>query len=218
VALLAGRAAFSTRRSREPRRNVYTTTREDALERVLAGLPSEAAVVSTTGRISRELDELRARGGRGASADFLMVGSMGRASQIALGIALAKPDRLVVCLDGDGAVLMHMGGLATIGSMKPPRLVHIVFNNGAHESVGGHPTAAFDIDLTAIARGCGYRVAVGPISERERIAAELEPLLHTTGPCFLELRVASGSRSDLGRPRESPSDNKTSFMERFGRG
>jgi phosphonopyruvate decarboxylase len=146
--------------------------------------------------------------------DFRTVGCMGHASQIALGIALARPDRRIVCLDGDGAVLMHMGSLAIIGTQRPANLTHIVFNNGAHDSVGGQPTAGFAIDLPQIARACGYRT-VRCASTTAEILEAMAALDAAPGPSLLEIRVNTGARSDLGRPTTSPAANKTALMARL---
>jgi phosphonopyruvate decarboxylase len=173
-----------------------------------------ALFVSTTGKASRELFEFRASQGAQPGRDFLTVGSMGHASQIALGISLAQPDRSVCCLDGDGAVIMHMGGLATIGSRAPRNFQHVVINNGAHDSVGGQPTAGFEIDIPAIASACGYRgvASVGTANDLIRAVASFTD---DSGPHFLEVRVSRGARADLGRPTTSPQENKQEFMCHF---
>ena len=152
--------------------NVPELSRESAIQAVAAALGPQDIVVSTTGMISRELFEYRASAGMGHGHDFLTVGSMGHASQIALGIALERPDRRVCCFDGDGAVLMHMGSMAIVGQSGASNYVHIVFNNGAHDSVGGQPTVGLAVDLCAVARAVGYRSAV-----RVSTAAELRSAL-----------------------------------------
>lgn len=188
----------------------YPMTREEAIGALLSSLPADGLVVSTTGKPSRELFELREARSEPHDTDFLTVGCMGHASQIALGVALAKPDRQVYCFDGDGAVLMHMGGLASIGSLQPSNYRHICLNNGAHDSVGGQPTVAFDVDLSGVAEACGYRTVL-----RANTAAELADVLtsfHTSpGPVFIEVRVAQGARDDLGRPSMTPADLKVRF-------
>ena len=137
-------------------KNDLTMSREEAIQTVAAALDVKDCVVSTTGMISRELFEYRTFKGEGHERDFLTVGSMGHASQIALGIALAKPDRKVWCFDGDGASIMHMGSMAIVANKTPKNYVHVVFNNGAHDSVGGQPTVGLKIDLPAIAKAVGY--------------------------------------------------------------
>ncbi len=190
----------------------YALQREEALKSVLPALEPADLLVSTTGKLSREIYEYRAAAGQGHEKDFLNVGSMGHASQIALGIALNKPDRNVYCLDGDGAVLMHMGALAITGSSGAGNYKHLVFNNGAHDSVGGQPTLGYEIDLVGAAKACGYKLALRAESEEE-ISAELERLKAGEGPSFLEIRVRPGARSDLGRPKTTPQENKVHFME-----
>jgi phosphonopyruvate decarboxylase len=135
---------------------------------------------------------------------------MGHASSIALGIALARPEQQVVCLDGDGAALMHLGSLAIIGSRARDNFLHIVLNNGAHESVGGQPTVGFDIDFAALARACGYASAESVSLPHDISRAVREG--SGAGPRFLEIRVAVGARSNLGRPTKTPVANKRAFM------
>jgi phosphonopyruvate decarboxylase len=184
--------------------------REEAIGAVLDALSEDDILVSTTGMISRELFELREKRRQVHAGDFLCVGSMGHASRIAAAIAMEKRKTRVVCLDGDGAVLMHMGALAIIGTMKPPNFVHIVLNNGAHDSVGGQPTVAHKIDLCAVAVACGYKRAIRIEDKR---AIDIAPA--GDGPVFLEIVVRRGNRPDLGRPYLSPRDNKELFMEKL---
>ncbi len=187
-------------------------SREDAVCTVLSRLKPADVVVSTTGKLSREIYEYRESSGEGHRRDFLNVGSMGHASQIALGIALEKPGRQIYCFDGDGAVLMHMGGLAIIGYSGAANYRHLVFNNSAHDSVGGQPTVGFAIDICGAAEACGYRWTMRAESEEE-LAGALEELDRSEGPSLLEIRVRRGARSNLGRPAEAPQENKKSFME-----
>lgn len=191
-------------------------TREDAIERIVQALLPETTVVATTGMISRELYAIRRRLGDDGSRDFLTVGSMGHASQIALGLALARPGMPVVCLDGDAAALMHLGGFATVGTSAATGYLHVVLNNGAHDSVGGQPSAGFAIDLPGIARACGYEVALGPVRVAVAVTEQVRALQASRGPNLLEVRVATGARPDLGRPAEAPVDNKRCFMRRLG--
>lgn len=191
-------------------------SREDAIRCVVAALPSEAVVVATTGHISRELFEVRAeQRGAGAGADFLTVGGMGHASSIALALACARPTRRVVCLDGDGALLMHLGALPIVGDLGPPNLTHIVLNNGVHESVGGQPTVGFDIDMPAMAIASGYLSAV-TVDDSEQLDGALAQLAERSGPDFIEVRVRRGARSDLGRPTSTPRENRDALMTALG--
>ena len=187
-------------------------TREDAIERIVLHSPKDAVFVSTTGMASRELFELRVKHGMSGANDFLTVGSMGHASQIALSIAMQKKDRLVICLDGDGAAIMQMGGLATIGVRKPDNMIHVVLNNGAHDSVGGQPTVGFKIDLPGIAKACGYAHTYS-VGDAASLEAALANALSEKKTAFIEVKIRKGARADLGRPTTSPRENKKAFME-----
>lgn len=220
VALLVRKGAFGrSEAKREPASGTgHLLSREAAIAAVVEALSPDSTIVATTGMISRELYEQRQRTGHDGASDFLTVGSMGHASQIALGISNAHPDRRLVCLDGDGAVLMHMGGLATAGVLAKGDFLHIVLNNGAHDSVGGQPTVAFALSLPAIAEACGYRRAVGPVVTTAEINDALEQLQREGGCRLLEIHVACGSRPDLGRPKETPLANKEKFVSRLAPG
>ena len=187
-------------------------SREQAIQIVVDKLKKDDIVVSTTGMISRELFEYREALGQGHGADFLTVGSMGHASQIALGIALQKPERRVFVFDGDGALLMHMGGMAIIGDYCPKNLVHIVFNNGAHDSVGGQPTVGLSIDLPKVAEAVGYKT-MQKASDETELRAALSQLDGCDKTALIEICVRKGNRKDLGRPTTTPIQNKESFMQ-----
>ena len=187
-------------------------SREEAIKIVVDKLRKDDIVVSTTGMISRELFEYREALGQGHGADFLTVGSMGHASQIALAIALQKPNRRVFVFDGDGALLMHMGGMAIIGDYCPKNLVHIVFNNGAHDSVGGQPTVGLSIDLPKIAEAVGYKKVLKASDETE-LRAALSQLDICEKTELVEICVRKGNRKDLGRPTTTPIENKEAFMQ-----
>ncbi len=188
-------------------------SREEAIKIVVDKLRDDDIVVSTTGMISRELFEYREAKKQGHGHDFLTVGSMGHASQIALGIALQKPDRRVIVFDGDGALLMHMGGMAIIGDYNPRNLVHIIFNNGAHDSVGGQPTVGQKIDIKAIAKAVGYKDVVSVDSKKSLMFA-MNHVNHAVidGVSLINVNVHKGSRKDLGRPTTTPQQNKEVFM------
>ncbi len=186
-------------------------SREDAIKMVAASMDDKAVVVSTTGKISREIFEYRESINEDHERDFLTVGSMGHASQIALGIALNKPDRNVYCFDGDGATIMHMGGLGIIGSMQPKNYYHILFNNGVHDSVGGQPTVGYRIDIPAIAKACGYKTVLS-VDNSESLKDVLINLTEKEAPLFLEVKVKKGARADLGRPSTTPIQNKEALM------
>lgn len=187
-------------------------SRENAISIITENISNKSIIVSTTGMISRELYEKRSESKQDRSKDFLTVGSMGHASQIALGIAKSNPQKKIVCLDGDGAVLMHLGGMATIGTNDNGNLLHIILNNGAHDSVGGQPTVAQNISLTLIAKACGYKHIVGPIKDKNEIINALDRFKNISGMCFLEIYVDKGYRNNLGRPKESPIHNKEIFI------
>lgn len=191
--------------------NSYTLIREKAIEEIVS-VAGEDIIVSTTGKASRELFEIRERNHQSHKYDFLTVGSMGHSSSIALGIALNKPSCKVWCIDGDGAALMHMGAMAVIGSNAPENLVHIVLNNEAHETVGGMPTVAKKIDLLKIADGCGYPNVIMVTSEVE-LRQALEEAKMKQELSFIEVKCAIGSRADLGRPTTTAKQNKQMFME-----
>ena len=191
--------------------NAFRMSRESAAEIILSKTEARDVIVSTTGKLSRELFELREKRGEDHSRDFLTVGSMGHASQIALGIALQKPDRNVFCFEGDGAVLMHTGSMAITASKKPGKFYHVVFNNGAHDSVGGQPTVALDIDLPAIAKAVGYP-SVFSVDNQSDLAQLLPKITSFPAPVFLEIKVKKGNRKDLGRPTTTPIQNKEALM------
>ena len=192
--------------------NDLTMSREEAIQTVAAALGEKDCIVSTTGMISRELFEYRSAMNQGHERDFLTVGSMGHASQIALGIALAQPDRRVWCFDGDGAAIMHMGSMAIVANKAPKNYVHVVFNNGAHDSVGGQPTVGLKIDLPAISKAVGYKVAYS-VETKEYLTELLSKVNAQDGPVLLEVKVKKGNRKDLGRPTTTPIQNKEALMD-----
>ena len=196
--------------------NSYLMKREDILEHILA-VTGDSPIISTTGKASRELFELREKNKLVDDVnvhrrDFLTVGSMGHSSSIALGMALQLPEKNIWCIDGDGAILMHGGAMAVIGKAQPENLIHVVINNEAHESVGGQPTAANAVDLTAMATACGYKYAhcVADFASLDKILKEYVEL---KGLKFLEIKSAIGARTNLGRPSMSPSHNKKLFID-----
>lgn len=201
VAVIVKKGLFEEYKLKSREADVAKVKREVVIEKIIKKLPRHAVIVSTTGMISREVYETRIRLGMGHERDFLTVGSMGHASQIALGIARVQPKRPVVCLDGDGASIMQMGNMAIVGQSGCGNLTHIVLNNAAHDSVGGQPTVGGRINLKRIAAACGYR-----LRGDQEIAS----------PLFVEIKVAKGARADLGRPKEAPLVNKKLFMKTLG--
>lgn len=192
--------------------NDLTMSREEAIQTVAAALGEKDCIVSTTGMISRELFEYRAAMNQGHERDFLTVGSMGHASQIALGIALAQPDRRVWCFDGDGAAIMHMGSMVIVANKAPKNYVHVVFNNGAHDSVGGQPTVGLKIDLPAVAKAVGYK-ATYSLDSKAELESVLAKVNSFESPALLEIKVKKGNRKDLGRPTTTPIQNKEALMQ-----
>lgn len=187
-------------------------SRESAICTVANSIESNSCVVSTTGMISRELFEFREKKCQTHSMDFLTVGSMGHASQIALGIALQIPNRRIYCFDGDGAFIMHMGSIAITASMQPKNYIHVLFNNGAHDSVGGQPTVGLNINIPSVAKAVGYRYAIS-VDNAEDLGNALNDIKTIEGPILLEVKVKKGNRKDLGRPTTTPIQNKEALME-----
>ena len=192
-------------------KNSYSLNREEVIGHI-AKAAGEDPIVSTTGKASRELFEIREANNQEHGYDFLTVGSMGHSSSIALGIAVHSPEKKIWCIDGDGAVLMHMGAMAVIGANRPGNLVHIVINNEAHETVGGMPTVAAGTDLVAVAKACGYPDAVR-VTDYEELDEELKKAKGRHGLSFIEVLCAIGARENLGRPTTTPIENKDGFMK-----
>ena len=192
-------------------KNDNVMVREEIIRHIVA-VSGEDPIVSTTGKASRELFEIREANGQAHKYDFLTVGSMGHSSSIALGVALNKSEKKIWCIDGDGAVLMHMGAMAVVGANAPKNLVHVVINNGAHETVGGMPTVAAKMNLVAIAKACGYPKAVS-VDSFEDLDRELNYARTTDELTFIEVKCSIGARDDLGRPTTTALENKQNFME-----
>ncbi len=190
--------------------NDNTMVREEIIQHIVK-TSGEDPIVSTTGKASRELFETRVANGQSHKYDFLTVGSMGHSSSIALGIALNKPNQHIWCVDGDGAVLMHMGSMAVVGANKPKNLIHIIINNGAHETVGGMPTVANSIDMVAIAKACGYPNAIC-VDCFEALDNELAAAKNRNELSLIEVKCCIGAREDLGRPTTTALENKQNFM------
>lgn len=191
-------------------KNDDTMTREEIIQHIVK-VTAEDPIISTTGKASRELFETRVANGQSHQYDFLTVGSMGHSSSIALGVALNKPGKKIWCIDGDGAVLMHMGSMAVIGANSPDNLVHIVINNGSHETVGGMPTVASKMDIVAIAKACGYHNAVS-VKSFDELDKELQNAKNSKELCLIEVKCSIGARANLGRPTTTAIENKKGFM------
>jgi phosphonopyruvate decarboxylase len=215
-ALVIEKDTFEDYKLQSVETNDLTLSREEAIQTVAAALAEKDVIVSTTGMISRELFETRTALGQGHERDFLTVGSMGHASQIALGIALEKNDRRVWCFDGDGATLMHMGSMAIVASKSPTNYIHVIFNNGAHDSVGGQPTVGLKINVPAVAKAVGYKSTFS-VDSKETLQEVLPKLASLEGPILLEVKVKKGNRKDLGRPTTTPIENKEALMSFLNR-
>lgn len=171
---------------------IYPMSREEAIEIILSHMPDNTIYSATTGRATRELFFLREKRNETKNHDFLNVGSMGYASSVALGIALEKQHRYVVVLDGDSAAIMHMGAMTMVSKMNVPNFMHIVLNNGAHESVGGQPSAGYLVDFTKIAEGCGYKTVGHPVTTEEELIAAIEDLKNCNHASFIDCRIHKG--------------------------
>ncbi|MEE0938525.1 phosphonopyruvate decarboxylase [Methanobrevibacter sp.] len=212
VAVVVSKGAFEEYNI--PKSNANTLTREKAIQIVSDYLTPNDMIVSTTGKSSRELFEYREAKSQGHGNDFLTVGSMGHSSSIALGIAINNPSKKIFCFDGDGAVLMHMGALALIGSKSPKNFHHVMFNNSAHESVGGLPTIMVDINIKELVTSCGYE-KVFNARNLEELNEVLPKFIESKGPVFLNIDVDISSRTNLGRPTTTPIENKNDFMKKL---
>ena len=210
-ALVVKKGTFDSYKLKSSTDSSFSLSREQAIDLVADRVSDRDVIVSTTGMISRDLFEYRTAMNHGHHQDFLTVGSMGHASQIALGIAINKPERKVYCFDGDGATIMHAGNMAIIGSVCPSNFYHIVFNNGAHDSVGGQPTVGHQVDIPSVARAFGYKTVMTVDNEPDLIR-QLDSLTQKEAPRLLEIKVKKGARADLGRPTTTPIENKEALM------
>jgi phosphonopyruvate decarboxylase len=191
-------------------RNCNSMIREEIIRHIIKA-SGEDPIISTTGKASRELFEAREFSGQSHKYDFLTVGSMGHTSSIALGVAINKPQTRIWCVDGDGAVLMHMGAMAVMGYNKPTNVIHVIINNSAHETVGGMPTVAGSIDLVKIALSCGYPYA-SCVNTYDDLDRELELAKKRNEFSLIEVKCSIGARDDLGRPTTTAIENKSIFM------
>lgn len=211
-ALVVKKETFSKYEYNEDTHQNFELSREEAIKIIVNNLNAEDIVVTTTGMASRELFELREEKNHGHDGDFLTVGSMGHASQIALGIAISKPDRQIFCVDGDGSLIMHMGSLGIIGSKSSKNFKHIVLNNSTHGSVGGQPTVVDNLDLVSNVLSCNYKIAYKANTKNE-LLEKISLLKSVDGPAFLEIKINNKYRKNLGRPTLSPTENKEGFMK-----
>ncbi|BDX07783.1 phosphonopyruvate decarboxylase [Planctobacterium marinum] len=210
VAILVRKNTFAAT-AKSPQPEGQMMSRETALNIINDHLTKDALVIATTGKTARELYEIQVKA-TGECSAFLTVGAMGHASSIAASAAIARPEKTVVCLDGDGAMIMHMGALPIIGSLRPNNLIHILLNNNAHESVGGQPTCAGSINIESLALANGYAQYISIESEAELVSC-LKRWDFESGPCLMEIKIKIGARKDLGRPEPSPYENTRTFLK-----
>jgi phosphonopyruvate decarboxylase len=198
TALLAKKGLFEKgKKSNSIDTDNICINRETAIKCIVDCLPEDTIYVAATGRATRELYYLRENTNEGHANDFLNVGAMGHTSQIALGIALGNTKRLVVCLDGDASAIMHLGGFSTIGKVRPSNLLHVVLNNGVHESVGGQPSAGYHINLTAIAEKSGYATIGKAVKSEQELRFGIHFLIKSELPAFIDIHIQKGTRSNL---------------------
>lgn len=209
IALLVRKNSFEKYNYKKISQEIKLPSREEVIHEILLHIPKNSPVISTTGVASRELYEIRDKLNVSHDSDFLTVGGMGHASQIAVGIAMSKPYRKVICIDGDGATLMHMGALAI--NAEQPNLVHILINNFAHDSVGGQPTKGDSLSFSKIAKEFGYSFCF-KVDELDQIGLILKESLKKKGSLFIEVLCKTGFRSNLGRPKTTPEENKNAFI------
>ncbi len=210
--ILVKKNTFQKYKLIEKNKDTSNFKREKAIKDIVDNLDKDSLIVSTTGMISRELFEYRVFRGDGHQNDFLTVGSMGHSSSIALGLALSTKKKKIVCLDGDGSLIMHLGSTAIQGVSNLSNFLHLVLNNGAHDSVGGQPTVAQKINLSQIVKNCGYK-HVSTVTDSDQLVEKInEYKNYNEGPNLIEIIVCKGSRKDLGRPTQEPKKNKDDFM------
>ncbi len=214
IALLVRKNFFQSNDSKPLLPNKYPLNREDVINLVVKNASNNDIIVSTTGMASRELLEIRSKMPKKNYCDFMTIGGMGHASQIALGIALNNKNKKVICLDGDGSLIMHMGGMTSIGVNKPGNLKHIIINNGVHGSVGNQPTVSMKLDLKSIARGCGYEYISSSIS-KEATNKKIRDILNSDKCSFLEVKINTEHRNNLIRPAKQPKFYKNELIKRL---
>lgn len=193
----------------------YHLTREQAIDHIVGSLPEDTVYVAATGRATRELYEVRNNRGESKENDFLNVGAMGHTSSIALGIAIAKPEKLVVCLEGDSSAIMHLGALPTEGMVYPPNFLHVILNNGVHESVGGQESAGFNINLTEIAKNSGLLTVANSVKTKDEISNALKELLGKNKPALLDIHIKKGIRKDCPPLKFNHKEQKDSLMRKI---
>lgn len=181
--------------------------RRDAIAMMLARVEARDLAVFTTGMISREAFVARDR-----EANFYMIGSMGLAAPVALGVALSQPHRRVLCFDGDGSALMSLGALAMIAAEQPRNFVHIVLDNESYESTGGQPTIAAQVSLADVARGCGYKTVIF-VDDSNLLGDAVERALSARGPVLLHIKTTPDGSPGIARVSHEPAAIRDRFMQ-----
>lgn len=215
VAILGRKGVFAAEDKATIRDDSYPLTREEAIETILDVLPADTYYFASTGRATRELYFLRQARKENHHYDFLNLGAMGHVSSVALGVALANKGNLVVCLDGDASALMHMGSFSMACQMKPANFLHIILNNGAHESVGGQPSAGCKVDFSLIAAGSGYNTVGRPVTTKEELTRALNKLDLSSGPSFIDFRIRKGLKGALPPLQIDPDQLISDFMDQL---
>ena len=197
VALIAKKGILTQKEKHQDYPKSTLMNREEAISAVIDVFGSDAIYLGTTGRATRELHEQLKLHNIGVGHEFQNVGSMGHVSSVALGMAIARPDKKIIVFDGDAAAVMHLGSLATIGRYQPINLIHILLNNGVNESVGGQPSAGYVVDMTSVAKACGYLTTEQFVVSKNELKAAVRILSQGEKPCFIDVHVRQGIRNDM---------------------
>ena len=197
VALIAKKAILTQKEKKQTYADSKLMNREEAVAAVVDVLGADAIYLGTTGRATREVHEQLIAHHIDEGHEWQNVGSMGHVSSVGLGLALARPDKRIVVFDGDAAAVMHMGALATNCRYKAGNMLHIVLNNGVNESVGGQPSAGYLIDLTTVAKACGYRTVGHAVETKEELQQIVRENQSAEMPLFIDVHVRQGIRSDM---------------------
>lgn len=217
VALIAQKAILTEKVKKQEYPSSKLMNREDAVSAVVDVLGSDAIYLGTTGRATREVHEQLKEHGVGEGHEFQNVGSMGHVSSVGLGLALAKPGKRIVVFDGDAAVVMHMGALATNCRYKAGNMIHIVLNNGVNESVGGQPSAGYVVNLTEIAAACGYRTPGHAVETKDELQTIIRDFEQGGMPLFIDVHVRQGIRSDMPKLNIDHKAQKEALMKNLNK-
>ncbi len=215
VAILGRKGVFAAADKANICDDIYPLRREEAIEAILDVLPADSYYFASTGRATRELYFLREARHEGHQHDFLNLGAMGHLSSVALGVALANSENRVVCLDGDASALMHMGSFSMACQVDAPNFLHIILNNGAHESVGGQPSAGCQLDFTTIAAGSGYNTVGHAVTTKAELEEALQKLSLGSGPSFIDFRIRKGLKGSLPPLQINPEQLITDLMDQL---